>query len=105
MEIKILGIGCPNCERLEQRTREAVAEAGVEAEIVKVTHMGKIMEYPIVSTPGLVINEQVLSSGRIPRKEEIVAWLKPDAGGSGACSGCCARADSSCDSDCAPPQG
>jgi len=100
MEIKILGMGCPKCERLEQRTREAVAEAGVEAEIVKVTHMGKIMEYPIVSTPGLVINGQVKSSGRIPRKEEIVAWLKPEADGSGGCGCCCGQANSSCDSDC-----
>ena len=100
MEIKILGIGCPKCERLEQRTREAVAEAGVDAEIVKVTNMGKIMEYPIVSTPSLVINEQVKSSGRLPRKEEIVAWLKPEAEGLGGCSGCCGQANASCGSDC-----
>ena len=100
MEIKILGIGCPKCKRLEQLAREAVAEAGVEAEIVKVTQMGKIMEYPIVSTPALVINEQVKSSGRIPRKEEIVAWLKPETDASGGCGCCCGQAKSSCASDC-----
>lgn len=76
MEIKILGMGCPKCKRLEEITREAVAEAGVQANITKVTDMAGIMAYPITSTPGLVIDEQLKSSGRIPRKDEIVAWLK-----------------------------
>jgi len=73
--IKVLGTGCPKCKRLEQLTHEAIAEAGVEATIEHVTHMLKIMEYPILSTPGLVINEELKSSGRLPRKEEIVAWI------------------------------
>ena len=76
MEIKILGTGCPKCKRLEELAREAVAEAGLEANIVKVTDMGAIMAYPILNTPGLVINEQLRSSGRLPRKDEIIAWLK-----------------------------
>ncbi|MHB0857852.1 MAG: thioredoxin family protein [Anaerolineae bacterium] len=76
MEIKILGTGCPKCKRLEQLAHEAVAEAGVEAHIVHVTDMDGIMAYPIMSTPGLVINEELKSSGRLPRKEEIVAWLR-----------------------------
>ena len=76
MEIKILGTGCPKCRRLEEITREAVAEAGVEAVITHVTKMDEIMAYPIMSTPGLVINEQLKSSGRLPRKEEIIAWIK-----------------------------
>lgn len=76
MEIKILGMGCPKCKRLEEITREAVAEAGVQANITKVTDMAGIMAYPITSTPGLVIDEQLKSFGRIPRKDEIVAWLK-----------------------------
>jgi small redox-active disulfide protein 2 len=76
MDIKILGIGCPKCKRLEQLAREAAAEAGVEATFTKVTDMQAIAEYAIVSTPGLVIDEEVKSSGRLPRKEEIVAWLK-----------------------------
>ena len=75
MEIKILGTGCPNCKRLEQLTNEAVAEAGISAQIVKVTDMKAIMSYPILSTPGLVINEKVVSSGRVPRKAEIVTFL------------------------------
>jgi len=76
MEIKILGMGCPKCKRLEQLAREAVEEAGVEATILHVTKMDEIMAYPIVSTPGLVINEVLKSSGRLPRKEEIVTWIK-----------------------------
>jgi small redox-active disulfide protein 2 len=76
MEIKILGMGCPNCQRLEQLAREAVKEAGVEALITHVTNMQQIMAYPILSTPGLVINEELKSSGRLPPKEEIIAWIK-----------------------------
>jgi small redox-active disulfide protein 2 len=76
MEIKILGMGCPNCQRLEQLAREAVKEAGVEALITHVTNMQQIMAYPILSTPGLVINEELKSSGRLPPKEEIIAWIR-----------------------------
>jgi len=76
MEIKILGTGCPKCKRLEQIAREAAQEAGVEATILHVTKMDEIMAYPIMSTPGLVINEVLKSSGRLPRKEEIVTWIK-----------------------------
>jgi small redox-active disulfide protein 2 len=76
MHIKILGTGCPRCRRLEALARQAVAEASIEAAITKVTDMDQIMGYSIVSTPGLVINEKVRSSGRIPRKEEIIGWMK-----------------------------
>ena len=76
MEIKILGTGCPKCKRLEQLAREAVAEAGIEATIAKVTDVSAIMEYPIVSTPGLVIDEEVKASGRLPQKAEIVGWIQ-----------------------------
>jgi small redox-active disulfide protein 2 len=79
MEIKILGSGCARCQRLEELTLEAVNEAGVEADVVHVTDMQAILAYSIVSTPGLVINEEVKSSGRLPRKGEIVAWLKAAA--------------------------
>jgi len=76
MEIKILGVGCPKCKRLEELAREAAAEAGIEATITKVTDMNQIMSYSILSTPGLVIAEEVRSSGRIPRREEILGWMK-----------------------------
>jgi len=76
MEVKVLGPGCPKCKRLEELTREAAAEAGVRINVTKVTDMQGIMAYPIIATPGLVINEELKSSGRLPRKEEIVAWLR-----------------------------
>ncbi|OGO05599.1 MAG: hypothetical protein A2Y73_08085 [Chloroflexi bacterium RBG_13_56_8] len=76
MEIKILGTGCPKCKRLEELAHEAAEAAGIEATITHVTNMSQIMAYPIVNTPGLVINEEVKSSGRLPRKEEIIAWLQ-----------------------------
>ena len=76
LEVKILGTGCPKCKRLEQLARDAATEAGVEANFTKVDDVGEIMEYPIISTPGLVINEKVVSSGRLPKKEEVVAWLR-----------------------------
>lgn len=80
LNIKILGIGCSNCKRLEALAREAVNSIGVQAEFIKVTDYAEIMQYPILSTPGLVINEQVVSAGRIPAKTEIEAWLKKAVG-------------------------
>jgi small redox-active disulfide protein 2 len=75
MEIKILGTGCPKCKRLETLAREAAKEAGVEATFTKVDDMDGILAYDIMSTPGLVIDEEVKSSGRLPRKAEIIGWL------------------------------
>ena len=75
MEIKILGTGCPRCKRLEQLVREVVSETGVEATVTKVADLDAIMEYPIVSTPALVIDEQVVHSGGLPRKEQFKTWL------------------------------
>jgi small redox-active disulfide protein 2 len=76
VEIKILGIGCPKCRRLEELAREAADELGVEATFTKVKEMDAIMAYDITSTPALVIDEKVKSSGRIPRKEEIAGWIR-----------------------------
>jgi len=75
MEIKILGIGCANCKRVESIARQAVEEMGVEATITEVTDMAKVVSYDIVTTPGLVINEKVVSSGRIPSKAEVTTWV------------------------------
>lgn len=73
--VKILGPGCANCRKLEAVAREAAAGAGVEAEFVKVTDMNAILAYELVSTPGLVIDDRVVSSGRIPTQAEIRQWL------------------------------
>lgn len=80
MEIKILGGGCPKCERLERLAREAAGELGVEATFTKVKEIDKIMAYDVMSTPALVIDEAVKSSGRTPRKEEIVEWIQAAQG-------------------------
>lgn len=71
MEIKILGPGCANCHRLEERTHEAVAALGLDATVVTVTDPGEIASYGIMRTPGLVVDERVLLSGRVPKTAEI----------------------------------
>ena len=77
MTIKILGSGCPNCQALEDNAKEAVEELGLEN--IQVEHeydIAKITEYGVMSTPAIVIDEQVKASGRIPDVEEIKSWLK-----------------------------
>jgi small redox-active disulfide protein 2 len=76
MEIKILGTGCPRCKRLEELTREAMRDLDLQGTVVHVTDLQAIMAYPIMATPGLVVNEELKMSGRLPRKEEIITWLK-----------------------------
>ncbi len=75
MDIRVLGTGCPKCKELERRMLDALAELGVAADVEKVTDIKKIMEYGILSTPGLVIDGKVKSSGHLPRLEEIKAWI------------------------------
>ncbi len=75
MEIKILGTGCPNCKRLEKVTRQALAEMNVVATVTKVTEMTDIMAYNILATPGLVIDGQLISSGRVPKKAEVSSMI------------------------------
>ena len=80
MEIKILGMGCPKCKRVEALAMEAAKEAGVEATFTKVDAMADIMSYDVFTTPALVIDEEVKASGRIPRKAEIAEWVRTAAG-------------------------
>lgn len=80
MQIKILGPGCKNCVTLERVTRDAVAELGIDAQITKVTDYADIASYGILSTPGLVVDEQVVLSGRVPTKGHVKELLTPLAG-------------------------
>jgi small redox-active disulfide protein 2 len=76
LNIKILGSGCANCRRLEERARKVVATQGIEAEVDHVTDYAEIMTWNVMSTPGLVVDGKVVSSGRIPSETEIAAWLQ-----------------------------
>jgi small redox-active disulfide protein 2 len=78
MEIKILGPGCKNCEKLAEEAKQAARDAAVEADLEKVTDMKKIMGYGVMSTPGLVINGKVKSYGRIPSVKEITQWIEEE---------------------------
>lgn len=73
--IKVLGPGCGNCQKLEAVARQAVSNLGVEADFIKVKDWPEIKKYPILSTPGLVINEKLVSGGRIPSEAEVMTWL------------------------------
>jgi small redox-active disulfide protein 2 len=75
LTIKILGPGCANCKRLEEIARKAASELNVTAEFVKVTDYNEILAYDLLSTPGLVINEKLVSSGRIPSPASVSAWI------------------------------
>ena len=75
LNIKILGAGCANCKQVEKTARDIVNEMALEAEFIKVTDYVEIMRYDVLSTPGLVVNEKVVCSGRIPTKAEVTSWL------------------------------
>jgi len=75
LTIKVLGPGCNNCKRVEETAHQAVASIGMQARIIKVTDHNEIMQYRILSTPGLVINEKVVCAGRIPSVAEVTTWL------------------------------
>ena len=77
MIIKILGSGCANCVNLERVTREALAALGVEATVEKVTNFPTIVGYGVMSTPGLVVDEKVVFSGRVPTGAQVREILAP----------------------------
>ena len=76
VEIKVLGPGCVNCKRLEQIVNRVVESMGVEANVIKVTNYSVIVDLGVMQTPGLIINNKVLSSGRIPAVEEVEDWIR-----------------------------
>ena len=75
LTIKVLGPGCDNCKKVETVARKAVFNLGIEAEFVKITDWTEIKKYPMISTPGLVINEKLVCGGRIPNEAEVTTWL------------------------------
>lgn len=75
LTIKVLGSGCANCKKLEALTRQVISKLSIEADVIKVTEYPEIMKYNILSTPGLVVNEKVVSAGRIPSEAEITTFL------------------------------
>jgi small redox-active disulfide protein 2 len=75
MKIKILGTGCAKCHQLEQVARDVVKELAVNATVEEVKDMKKIMTYPILMTPGLVINEELVCSGKVPSKAEVTQMI------------------------------
>lgn len=75
MKIKILGTGCPKCKKLYAEAEKAIAASEVKVELEKVEKIEEIIKYGIMATPGLVLNEEVKASGRIPQSNEIVAWI------------------------------
>lgn len=76
MIIKILGSGCRNCVSLKENTETALKEAGLEAEIIKVTDFKDIMAYGVMSTPALVIDEKVVSFGKVLKPKEVIKILE-----------------------------
>ena len=75
VEIKVLGPGCANCKKLEQITRKVVETLGADANVTKVTDYQEIVELGVMATPGLIINDEVVSSGRIPSETEVTTWV------------------------------
>ncbi len=73
--IKILGTGCKKCQTLETKVRDLVTANGIDAVVEKVTDINKMMDYGIMMTPALVINEEVKSTGVIPKDDQILTWI------------------------------
>jgi small redox-active disulfide protein 2 len=76
MDIKVLGPGCAKCERTDQLVREAVQEAGVDAQVEKVTGTMDIAKYGVFGTPAVVVDGEVKCVGRVPSKEDVESWIR-----------------------------
>ena len=76
MKIKILGTGCPKCNKLYAEAEKAIAESGEDVQLEKVNQIDDIVSYGVMSTPALVVDEVVKSSGKIPKSQDIVSWIK-----------------------------
>ncbi|KPJ84904.1 MAG: redox-active disulfide protein 2 [Spirochaetes bacterium DG_61] len=76
MIIKILGTGCPKCNKLESNTKEALKQSGVTATVQKVTNLNDILKYNVIMTPALVIDEEVKSSGKVLTVEQLTGLIR-----------------------------
>ncbi len=81
LTIKVLGSGCTNCQTLERLCKEVIAENTLEATVEKVSDLKEIMSYGVLSTPGLVVNGKVISSGKLPTKSTLTHWLTEASSG------------------------
>jgi small redox-active disulfide protein 2 len=75
LTVKVLGSGCENCKKVEGIARKVVNTMSLQAEVIKVTDWAEIRKYPILGTPGLVINEKLVCAGRIPTEAEVTTWM------------------------------
>jgi small redox-active disulfide protein 2 len=75
MQVKVLGPGCAKCQQLEKTVREVVKEMGVDVQVEDIKDFKQIIQYPILSTPGLVIDEKLVVSGRVPTKAEVTTFI------------------------------
>jgi small redox-active disulfide protein 2 len=76
MEIKVCGPGCASCTKAENIVQEAVADAGIEAEVVKITDFVEMAQLGVLSTPAIVIDGKIMCVGKVPAKSEVLAWIK-----------------------------
>jgi len=76
MEIKVLGTGCKKCKATKEAIKQVVDELGLDARVEEVTDMSEIMKYNVMTTPGVVIDDKVISKGKVPSKKEVESWLK-----------------------------
>lgn len=80
MEIKVLGTGCPNCKKTKAVVAEALKELDVDVQVVEVQDIPSIMAYGVMSTPAIVIDEKVVSSGKVPAKSQVIAMIRSAQG-------------------------
>ena len=76
MEIKVCGPGCANCTKAENIVQEAVADAGIDAEVVKITDFVEMAQLGVLSTPAIIIDGKIMCVGKVPAKSEVLAWIK-----------------------------
>ena len=79
MKIKVLGTGCPKCNKLFAEAKKAITESGIDAQLEKVEKIDDIMSYGVMMTPALVIDEEVKCTGKIAKSAEIISWINAKA--------------------------